>query len=150
MNWAYLALLSGLGLATRNIAFKLANVRIDPATSALILSLAMCIIAIIYYCYERFINTAPVSSSSLRPETLSASGIGLAVLAGVGVAAANIFLAFSYQHAGPASLVAILQNGFSISVTVLIGALLLGEKISMIQACGIFVAVIGIVMIIKG
>lgn len=63
---------------------------------------------------------------------------------------ANIFLAFSYKAEGPASLVAIIQNGFSISLTILIGVLLLGETIRPVQILGIFAAITGIVMIIRG
>lgn len=81
---------------------------------------------------------------------INAKGALSAIIAGVGVAGANIFLAHSYTAGGPASLVAILQNGFSISVTLLVGMLVLGEVIRPMQAIGIACAFIGIMMIAKG
>jgi uncharacterized membrane protein len=81
---------------------------------------------------------------------MSTWGIICATIAGVGVAGANIFLAHSYKAGGDASLVAVLQNGFSISVTILIGMLILGEVIKPLQALGIILAFAGIILIARG
>ena len=143
--WWVLALISGLGLATRNIMFKVGSGHMDAALGALILSISMAVVSIGYFIWARVSASEPLFSGQINSK-----GAICAVIAGVGVAGANIFLAHSYKAGGQASLVAIMQNGFSISVTILIGMLLLGEVIRPIQAVGIACAFLGIIMIAKG
>lgn len=143
--WWVLALVSGLGLATRNIMFKVGSNHMDAAMGALVLSVSMAFVSIAYFVYSRLAANEPLLSG-----TMNSKGVICAAIAGAGVACANIFLAHSYNAGGQASLVAILQNGFSISVTILIGMLVLGEVIRPMQAIGIICAFGGIVMIAKG
>lgn len=143
--WWVLAIISGLGLTVRNIMFKIGSGHMDAALGALILSLSMSFVAIGYYIWDRMNKDMPVISTDI-----DGKGALCAVIAGAGVAGANIFLAHSYKVGGPASLVAVLQNGFSISVTILIGMLVLGEAIRPLQALGILCAFAGIVMIARG
>ena len=117
----------------------------DAALGALILSFSMAIVSIGYFVWSRMANSQPFFTGDT-----SIKGALCAIIAGVGVAGANIFLAQSYVAGGQASLVAILQNGFSISVTILIGMLVLGEVIRPVQAAGIACAFVGIIMIAKG
>lgn len=117
----------------------------DAALGAMVLSLSMAFVSIGYYVWDRLNKGAPLISTNI-----DSKGALCAIIAGVGVAGANIFLAHSYKVGGPASLVAILQNGFSISVTILIGMLVLGEVIRPLQAVGILCAFAGIVMIARG
>lgn len=138
-------MISGLGLATRNIMFKVGSGHMDAALGALVLSLSMAAVSIGYYIWDRLHKDLPVISTDIDTK-----GVFCAVAAGAGVAGANIFLAHSYKVGGQASLVAVLQNGFSISVTILIGMLLLGEVIRPLQAVGILCAFAGIVMIARG
>lgn len=145
--WWALALLSGLGLAGRNILMKTASDRIDPALAAMVLSVSMAVVSIGYLCWQRTVkggDTAPLFSSSQ-----DWSGIIFAGIAGISLAAANIFLAYSYKSGGGAGLVAILQNGFSITLTLLIGVLFLHEIIRPQQMIGIALAVAGIFLIVK-
>lgn len=143
--WWVLALVSGLGLATRNIMFKVGSGHMDAPLAALILSLSMAFVSIGYFLWSRLSTHTPLFGGHM-----DVKGAVCAVIAGVGVAGANIFLAYSYKAGGQASLVAVLQNGFSISVTILIGMLLLGEVIRPLQAVGILCAFAGIVMIARG
>lgn len=143
--WWVLALISGLGLATRNIMFKVGSGHMDAALGALILSLSMASVTIGYFIWSRLSHNQPFFDGNM-----SMKGAACAIIAGVGVAGANIFLAQSYAAGGQASLVAILQNGFSISVTILVGLLVLGEVIRPMQAVGIACAFAGIVMIARG
>jgi len=143
--WWVLALISGLGLATRNIMFKVGSGHMDAAMGALVLSLSMAVVSIGYFVWSRLSAGEQILSG-----TITAWGALCAVVAGAGVAGANIFLAHSYKAGGDASLVAVLQNGFSISVTILIGMLLLGEVIKPLQALGIVCAFIGIILIARG
>jgi len=117
----------------------------DAALGAMILSVSMTFISVGYYVWDRLHKDLPVISTNIEVK-----GVICAVIAGAGVAGANIFLAHSYKIGGPASLVAVLQNGFSISVTILIGMLLLGEVIRPVQAIGIVCAFAGILMIARG
>jgi len=143
--WWVLALISGLGLATRNIMFKVGSGHMDAAMGALVLSLSMAFVSIGYFVWSRLSAGEPLLSGATNIK-----GIICALIAGAGVAGANIFLAHSYKSGGDASLVAVLQNGFSISITILIGMLVLGEVIRPLQAVGIACAFIGIIMIAKG
>lgn len=149
--WWVLALVSGLGLASRNVLFKLSGARIDPALGATILSVSMAVTALIFFLAHHVIKggQTPADTSRYDPSQW-VSGVVLAVLSGVGVALANIFLAYTYQAGGPASLTAILQNAAALSITLLIGALILGEGIQPLQLVGILLAVTGIFFIVKG
>lgn len=149
--WWVLALISGMGLAARNILFKLAGARIDPALGATILSVSMAVTALAFFFVHRILKGKPIlPDTSMQDPGQVGSGVLLAVLSGVGVALANIFLAYTYQAGGPASLTAILQNAAALSLTILIGALILGEAIQPIQFIGIILAVTGIFLIVKG
>lgn len=143
--WWLLAGISGLGLATRNLLFKVVNSKMDVALAAFILSLGMFAVAAGYLVWERVTEKAP-----LVPQNLDVKAGLICLVAGAAVAFANIFLAAAYKADGFASLVAILQNGVAITVTVVIGALLLGEFVKPIQLAGIVLAFAGMALIVKG
>jgi uncharacterized membrane protein len=134
-----------MGLAGRNVLFKMSNGKIDGAVAALVLSLSMSAVATAYYLYQR-----ASQNLSVIPGEQSLAGLGLACLAGVSLAGANIFLAYTYRAGGGAGLTGIIQNGVSLGLTILIGVLLLNETIRPIQMVGIVTAIAGILLIIKG
>lgn len=142
--WWIFALLSGLGLAGRNVLMKTATGKTDPALAAMVLSVSMAVVSIGYLVYNRLTRQGEVVAGPV-----DMGGIIMALVAGVSLAAANIFLAYSYKAGGGAGVVAILQNGFSISLTLLIGVLLLSEVIRPQQAIGIALAMAGIFLIVK-
>lgn len=144
--WWVLAMVSGAGLASRNILFKVANAKIDPALGALVLSISMGVVSIAYFIGQRIYAKQPM----IPDGGLNMQGVMLASLAGVGVAGANIFLAYAYKTGGQASLVGILQNGFSLGLTVLIGVLVLSEVIKPMQGLGMVMAIAGMFLIIRG
>ncbi|NQZ14511.1 MAG: hypothetical protein HRT94_06795 [Alphaproteobacteria bacterium] len=144
-TWWILAIMSGAGLATRNLSFKAAGGQIDAALAALILAIAMTVVSAGYYIINRMQTAQP-----FIPESVAMQPMLLCVLAGVGVAAANILLALAYKQGGYASLTAILQNGFSIVVTLMLGFLLLSEVIRPMQLLGILVTFGGMWMVTKG
>ncbi|MEM6782044.1 MAG: EamA family transporter [Pseudomonadota bacterium] len=144
--WWLLAMMSGVGLATRNILFKVANAKIDPALGAVVLSVSMGLATIAYFIGQRAISGEP-----FIPEGgMNMQGVMLAAVSGLGVAGANIFLAYAYKAGGQASLVGLLQNGFSLTLTILIGVLVLSEVIKPMQGVGIILALVGMFFIIKG
>ena len=144
-QWWALAMISGAGLATRNLLFKVANEKLDLAFSAFVLSLSMALVSLLYLLGQRFATHTPIMPASYDTKSLAMCGI-----AGAGVGFANITLAAAYGAGGVSSLVAILQNGFAIAATVAVGCLLLGEVIRPVQALGILCAFGGIVMIVRG
>lgn len=144
-TWYALAMISGAGLATRNLLFKSVSGKLDAALASLILGLAMTAISLIYYVYERALASQP-----LVPAHIDARAGVLAAIAGAGVAFANITLAYAYKEGGYASLTALLQNGFALTVTILLGMLFLGEVIRPMQMLGIALVFGGIFMITRG
>lgn len=143
--WWIFALLSGLGLAGRNVLMKTATGKTDPALAAMVLSVSMAVVSIGFLVWQRVSKSEPLFSTNQADMT----GIAMALIAGISLAAANIFLAYSYKEGGGAGVVAILQNGFSISLTLLIGVLFLSESIKPQQMAGIALALVGIFLIVK-
>ncbi len=148
-NWWLLALLSGTGLASRNVLLKLANVKIDPAMAAMVLSVSMAITSIAFMLANR-LYVSRLEDAAQNPVNWNIAGILPAVFAGIGLAAANILLVFSYKAGGTAALVGIMQNIAAVGVTMLVGYLLLGEVIRPMQMAGVAVALVGLFLIIKG
>lgn len=85
-----------------------------------------------------------------NPMNWNMAGIIPAAFAGIGLAAANILLVFSYKAGGTAALVGIMQNIAAVGMTMLVGYLLLGEVIRPVQMAGVAVALVGLFFIIKG
>lgn len=142
--WWICALLSGLGLAGRNVFMKNATLKTDPALASMILSVSMAIVSIGYLMYHRASKGEAIFAGNT-----DTSGVALAILAGIALASANIFLAFSYKTGGGAGVVAILQNGISISLTIALGVLFLHEIIRPHQMVGIALAMAGIFLIVR-
>lgn len=143
--WWIFALLSGLGLAGRNVLMKTATGKIDPALAAMVLSVSMAVVSVGFLIWQRLSKSEPLIGGGQA----DMAGIAIALIAGVSLAAANIFLVYSYKEGGGAGVVAILQNGFSISLTLLVGALFLSEIIKPQQMVGIALAMAGIFLIVK-
>lgn len=145
--WWIFALLSGLGLAGRNVFMKTATTKTDPALAAMVMSVSMAVVSIGFLVYQRLSKDQPlITGDAVKPDI---AAISLALIAGVSLALANIFLAYSYKEGGGAGVVAVLQNGLSISLTILIGVLFLSEIIKPMQMVGIALAVTGIFLIVK-
>jgi len=144
-TWYILAMISGAGLATRNLLFKGVNMKLDAPFAALVLSLSMTFVSVFYFVYKRLSTGEPW----MAPNT-DINAVMLACVAGAGVAFANITLAFAYKAGGYASLTALLQNGFALTVTIVLGALLLGEMIKPMQMLGILFVFGGIFLITRG
>jgi drug/metabolite transporter (DMT)-like permease len=114
----------------------------------MVLSVSMAVVSISYLFWQRTGKTASTTAPFFSAQQ-DWSGIVFAGIAGISLAMANIFLAYSYKSGGGAGLVAILQNGFSISITLLIGVLFLHEVIRPQQMLGIALAMAGIFLIVK-
>jgi drug/metabolite transporter (DMT)-like permease len=143
--WWLFAILSGAGLAGRNVLMKTANQAVDPAMASMVLALSMAVSSVAFLIVNRLSRNEPVF---VAPG--SWSGVTMAAVAGISLAAANILLSFAYKSGGGAGLTGIMQNGVSLSLTLLIGVLLLNETIHPLQMAGIGFAVIGVFMIVRG
>jgi len=64
--WWVLALISGLGLATRNIMFKIGSGHMDAAMGALILSTAMAVVSIGYFIWSRLSAGEQILSGTIN------------------------------------------------------------------------------------
>lgn len=148
-NWWTLALLSGAGLASRNILLKIANFKIDPALAAMVLSVSMAITSIAYLFYNRW-TAARIETAVENASTWNIQGIIPATLAGIGLAAANILLVYSYKAGGAAALVGVLQTICAVGVTMIVGVFLLNEAIRPAQIAGAVIALAGLFLIIRG
>ncbi len=138
-------MISGAGLATRNVLFKTVNSKLDAAFSALLLAVGMTVVSVIYYAIQKTSAQEP-----FVPVSVPMQPAVLCLVAGAGVAFANIFLALAYKQGGYASLVAILQNGMAITITLIVGYLFLSEDIKPMQILGILLAFTGVALMIKG
>lgn len=147
--WWALALMSGAGLASRNILLKMANFKIDPALAAMVLSISMALTSIAYLLYDRF-TAARLENAVENVSSWNIQGIIPAALAGIGLAAANILLVFSYKAGGSAALVGIMQNLCAVTLTMIVGIFLLNEVIRPAQMLGAVVALAGLFLIIRG
>ena len=143
--WWLLAIISGMGLAGRNVLLKMSSLRIDGPVAALFMSLSMAAVSFGYYVYQRTSAKLP-----LIPQEQDTRGILLAALAGTSLAAANLLLSYTYKAGGGAGLTGIIQSGMSLCLTLVIGVVLLHEGIRPMQMAGIVAAVIGILLIVKG
>lgn len=143
MTWWMFALLSGAGLAFRNIFYKIGSQNADAGLSAVVLSLAMAATAVTYFIVQRLSTNQPIALA------LNTTNILFSAFAGISLAAANIFLAHAYKAGGMASVVGILQNALAISLTIAVGLTVLGEGVKPTQLLGILIAFVGIFLIIK-
>ena len=143
--WWSLAFISGLGLASRNVLFKAVNTKLDVAFAAFMLSVGMVLASGIYYGIQKSVAQEPFIPSSLPLWPLV-----ICLIAGIGNAVGNIFLALAYKQGGYAGLVAILQYSTAITVTLVIGYLFMSEVIKPMQLAGIVLAFAGVGLIIKG
>jgi len=142
--WWIFALISGIGLAGRNILMKVANVRLDPALASMVLAASMAVTSIGFLIVQRM-----GKQGALIPPGTNIGAVAVAALAGVALAGANIFLSFAYKAGGSAGLIGILQNGLSLSLTILLSVLFLSEVIKPVQVLGAVFAVTGIILIVR-
>jgi uncharacterized membrane protein len=142
--WWIFALISGVGLAGRNILMKVANFKLDPALASMVLAASMAVTSIGFLVAQRMGR-----QGALIPAGTNMGAVAVAALAGIALAGANIFLSFAYKSGGSAGLIGIMQNGISLSLTILLSVLFLSEVIKPVQVLGAVFAVIGILMIVK-
>lgn len=137
--------LSSIGIAvlfgTYDLAIKLGAGRIDPALGAMTTQIASALTLVGVFLYQVFKPGTP------RPQT-TIEGFFFVIVAGVLIASALLFLFFVLQNKEAKAtttlpMILILRN----VTLVILGMLILREKVSFMKALGIAVSLLGIYMI---
>ncbi|UYZ64055.1 EamA family transporter [Hymenobacter weizhouensis] len=141
MHWLLLALLTALCLALYNFFIKLAADHISAAAGAVILQLVAAALGAGWLLWLRLKG---------QPAEFSSRGVGLAVLAGVGVGLAEILTFVVFGRGVPSSVGTPVIVGGSVLLTAVLGLLLLRETLAWPQALGLVCIVVGIALLARG
>ncbi|MET4073191.1 EamA family transporter [Hymenobacter sp. UYCo722] len=139
--WLPLALLTALCLAFYNFFIKLASGHVAPAVGAVVLQLVAAALGAAWLFRLKLQG---------QPITLTKAGLGLAVLAGLGVGLAEILTFVVFQRGVPSSVGTPVIVGGSVLLTALLGLGLLRESLSLAQAGGLLCIVVGIALLARG
>ena len=140
-NWLPLALLTALCLALYNFFIKLAANQLPAAVGAVVLQLVAAGLGAAWLLRLKLQG---------QPLPVSGRGLGLAVLAGLGVGLAEILTFVVFQRGVPASVGTPVIVGGSVLLTALLGLGLLREALSWPQVGGLLLIVAGIGLLARG
>ncbi|MDJ0365830.1 EamA family transporter [Hymenobacter sp. H14-R3] len=140
-NWLPLALLTALCLAGYNFFIKLAADHVPPAVGAVVLQLVAAGLGAGWLLRLKLLG---------QPLTLSGKGLGLAALAGLSVGLAEILTFVVFKRGVPASVGTPVIVGGSVLLAAVLGLVVLRESLSLAQAGGLVLVVLGIGLLAKG
>ena len=140
-NWLPLALLTALCLASYNFFIKLAADYLPPAAGAVVLQLVAAGLGAAWLLRLKLLG---------QPLPLPGKGVGLAALAGLSVGLAEILTFVVFKRGLPASVGTPVIVGGSVLLTALLGLVVLREGLSVAQAGGLGLIVIGIGLLARG
>ena len=140
-NWLPLALLTALCLALYNFFIKLASNHVPPAVGAVVLQLVAAALGGVWL-LKLMLQGQPLA--------LSGKGLGLAALAGLGVGLAEILTFVVFQRGVPASVGTPVIVGGSVLLTAVLGLVVLREALTLTQAGGLLLVVVGIALLARG
>jgi transporter family protein len=141
MNWLPLALLTALCLAFYNFFIKLASEHLPPAVGAVVLQLVAAALG------AAWLLKLKLQGQSVA---MSGKGLGLAALAGVGVGLAEILTFVVFQRGVNSSVGTPVIVGGSVLLTALLGLVVLREALTLPQAAGLLLVVVGIALLARG
>ena len=141
MNWLPLALLTALCLALYNFFIKLASNHVAPAVGAVVLQLVAAALGAAWLLKLKLQG---------QPLAVSGKGLALAALAGVGVGLAEILTFVVFQRGVNSSVGTPVIVGGSVLLTALLGLVLLREGLTLAQAAGLLLVVVGIALLARG
>lgn len=141
MNWLPLALLTALCLALYNFFIKLASDHVTPAVGAVVLQLVAAALGAVWLLKLKLQG---------QPLPITPKGLGLAALAGLGVGLAEILTFVVFQRGVPSSVGTPVIVGGSVLLTALLGLALLREALTLPQASGLVLIVLGIALLARG
>lgn len=140
-SWLPLALLTALCLAGYHFFLKLAANHLPPAVGAVVLQLVAAGLGGAWLLKLKLAG---------QPLPVTGRGLGLAVLAGVGVGLAEILTFVVFQRGVPASVGTPVLVGGSVLLTAVLGLVVLRETLSLPQVGGLLLIVVGIVLLARG
>ena len=140
-TWLPLALLTALCLAFYNFFIKLAAGHLAPAVGAVVLQLVAAALGAAWLLKLKLQG---------QPVMLTGAGLGLAVLAGLGVGLAEILTFVVFQRGVPSSVGTPVIVGGSVLLTAVLGLVVLRESLSLAQAGGLLCVVVGIALLARG
>ncbi|WP_046242543.1 EamA family transporter [Hymenobacter terrenus] len=141
MTWLPLALVTALCLALYNFFIKLAANHVPPAVGAVVLQLVAAALGGVWLLRLKLQG---------QPLPVSGKGLGLAVLAGLGVGLAEILTFVVYQRGLPVSLGTPIIVGGSVLLTAILGLVVLREALTVAQVGGLLLIVVGIAVLARG
>ena len=141
MNWLPLALLTALCLALYNFFIKLAANHVSPAVGAVVLQLVAAALGAVWLLKLKLQG---------QPLAISGKGLGLAALAGLGVGLAEILTFVVFQRGVNSSVGTPVIVGGSVLLTAVLGLVLLREVLTISQAGGLLLIVLGIALLARG
>jgi transporter family protein len=116
-----------------------ASGKIDPSAGSAIFNGVGAVIPLLIYAYLR-------ATGRSGPVVSTPSGLVYSLLAGVAVAALSVLFITIFQRGGLAYVTPLVYGG-TVVLSSLIGVVLFGERVSLLQGAGIAVAAGGLVMI---
>ena len=140
-NWLPIALLTALCLALYNFFIKLAANHLPPAVGAVVLQLVAAALGAAWLLKLKLQG---------QPLAVSGKGLALAALAGVGVGLAEILTFVVFQRGVNSSVGTPVIVGGSVLLTALLGLVLLREGLTVSQAAGLLLVVVGIALLARG
>ena len=140
-SWLPLALLTALCLALYNFFIKLAANHVPPAVGAVVLQLVAAAMGAAWLLKLKLQG---------QPLVVSGKGLALAALAGVGVGLAEILTFVVFQRGVNSSVGTPVIVGGSVLLTALLGLVLLREGLTLTQAAGLLLVVVGIALLARG
>ncbi|GAC1375441.1 MAG: hypothetical protein NVSMB30_19520 [Hymenobacter sp.] len=140
-SWLPLVLLTALCLSFYNFFIKLAANYLPPAVGAVVLQLVAAALGAAWLLNGRLPGPgAPVTGK----------GLGLAALGGVSVGLAEILTFVVFQRGLNASVGTPAIVGGSVLLTAMLGGVVLRESLSLSQAGGLLLIVLGIALLTRG
>lgn len=140
-NWLPLALLTALCLAGYNFFIKLAAEHLPPALGAVVLQLVAAGLGAAWLLHLRLAG---------QPLAASGRGLALAALAGLSVGLAEILTFVVYKRGVPAAVGTPVIVGGSVLLAALLGLAVRHERLSLPQAGGLVLIVLGIGLLARG
>jgi len=140
-NWLPLALLTALCLASYNFFIKLAAAHLPPAVGAVVLQLVAAGLGAAWLLRLRLAG---------QPLSISRTGLGLAALAGLSVGLAEILTFVVFKRGVPASVGTPVIVGGSVLLAAGLGWVVLRESLTLTQAGGLGLIVVGIGLLARG
>ena len=141
ITWLPLALLTALCLALYNFFIKLAANHVSPAVGAVVLQLVAAALGAAWLLKLKLQG---------QPLALSGKGLGLAALAGLGVGLAEILTFVVFQRGVHSSVGTPVIVGGSVLLTAVLGVVVLREALTLSQAGGLLLIVVGIGLLARG